>query len=61
MRRGLMTGLIVGGIVGTCYGMSMGKKNERQLRRMADDFLDRSEDVIDMMKDKTSHLMHSIH
>ena len=61
MRRGLIAGLIVGGLLGTYYGMSLNSKSEQRLQRMADDFLDRSGDMMDKVKDRASRMMPSMH
>ncbi len=57
MRRGLVTGMIIGGVLGTYYGMSLNSKSERRLQRMADDFLDRGTEMMDRVKDRASHIM----
>ncbi|NLY54835.1 MAG: YtxH domain-containing protein [Firmicutes bacterium] len=57
MRRGLLAGLVIGGVLGAYYGMSMGNREQRRLRRMANDLMSRGEDMMDMMKDKASHMM----
>lgn len=57
MRRGLLAGLIVGGMLGTYYGMSLNNRGERHLQRMADEFLDRSGDMMDKVRDRASRMM----
>ncbi|HHW98672.1 MAG TPA: YtxH domain-containing protein [Firmicutes bacterium] len=57
MRRGLIAGMIIGGVIGTYYGMSLGSKSERRLRRMADDFLDRGSEMMDRVKDRATRMM----
>lgn len=57
MRRGLIAGMIIGGVLGTYYGMSMNHRSEQRLQRMADDFMDRSSDMMDRVKDRASRMM----
>ena len=61
MRRGLLTGLVVGGLLGTYYGMSLNNKSERRLQRMADDLLDRGGEMVDRVRDRASRMMPSMH
>jgi len=51
MRRGLITGLIIGGIVGAYYGMNMTSRDQRRLRQTTDDLLGRGTDMVDRVKD----------
>lgn len=57
MRRGLVAGMIIGGVLGTYYGMSLNNRSERRLQRMADDFLDRGTEMMDRVKDRASRMM----
>ena len=57
MRRGLIAGMIIGGVLGTYYGMSMGNRSEQRLQRMADDFLDRSSEMMDRVRGRASRMM----
>lgn len=57
MRRGLVAGMIIGGMLGTYYGMSLNNRSERRLQRMADDFLDRGTEMMDRVKDRASRMM----
>ncbi len=57
MRRGLITGLVIGGIVGAYYGMNMTGRDQRRLRRGADDLLDRGGEAVDRMRDGAMRLV----
>lgn len=61
MRRGgLLTGMILGGMIGVYYGMSMNGKRRARMRHMADDVIDRGGDVVDSMMDRAHSLMERI-
>ncbi|MGI6357410.1 MAG: YtxH domain-containing protein [Bacillota bacterium] len=57
MRRGLLTGLVIGGIIGAYYGMNMSSRDQRRLRESAGDLLDRGGEVVDRVKDGALRFM----
>ncbi|MGI6343807.1 MAG: YtxH domain-containing protein [Bacillota bacterium] len=57
MRRHLLTGMIIGGLIGTYYGMTMSRQNQRRLTNMADNLIDRGSDMAGMIKDRATDLM----
>ncbi|NLW17925.1 MAG: hypothetical protein GX033_09885 [Firmicutes bacterium] len=57
MRRGLIAGMIIGGVLGAYYGMSLSSRQERRLQRLADDFLDRGNEMMARVKDRASRMM----
>lgn len=60
MRRGLITGLVIGGIVGAYYGMNMGSREQRRLRQATDDLLERGTDVVDRVRDGAGRLFDNL-
>ncbi len=60
MRRGLITGLILGGIVGAYYGMNMTSRDQRRVRQATDDLLGRGTDVVDRVKDGAVRLFDNL-
>lgn len=57
MRRGLVTGLIIGGVLGVYYGLTVSNRERRRLNYLADDLLERGSDVMDMVRDKAVRTM----
>ena len=57
MRRGLVCGLIIGGLLGAYYARTVSSKQERRWQQMADEFVEKSCEVLDCMKEKAAHLM----
>lgn len=60
MRRGLIAGIIIGGIVGAYYGMNMGNREQRRLRHATDDVIDRGGDIVDQVKDRAVRLFDNL-
>ncbi len=60
MRRGFLAGILLGGLVGVYYGMTMDGKGRRRLRHMATDAADRGTDMIDMVRDKAQRIVEHI-
>lgn len=60
MRRGIIAGIIIGGIAGAYYGMNMGNREQRRLRHATDDLVERGGDVMDRVKDGAARLFDNL-
>ena len=57
MRRGFITGLILGGLVGTYYGMQLTTREKSELRGMAVKLASRGRHMLDEARDSVDDLM----